>query len=189
MQSVFLWCIGLGTVVLLLQVILTLVGFGDGAPDLQLPDPDLGGSPLSAGLELLSVRSIAAAVAVFGASGMLLDGYVPGALAAAASVLPAVAAAAGSAWLTRLMLKADSSGSLKLEGAVGAVGTVYLTVPADRAGTGIVQFPLQGRTVELRAYTTDARPLETGTAVLVISVDTETEQVEVVSTSNLEVSE
>ena len=186
MQSVFLWCIGIGTVVLLAQVILSLVGFGDGLPDLDLPDPDPGASPLSAGLELLSVRSIAAAVAVFGASGMLLDSYMPAAFAAVGAALPAVAAAAGSAWLTRLMLKADSSGTLQLEGAVGTVGTVYLTVPAERAGTGIVQFPLQGRTVEMRAYTSDRRPLENGTAVLVISVDTESEQVEVVSTSNLE---
>jgi len=186
METIFLWCIGIGGIALLAQIVLTMFGLGAEMPDLNLPDTDIGGSELSAGLDLVSVRTIAAAIAVFGAAGLWLDGLLPGVIATAIAVVPAAGAALGAAWLTRLMLKADSTGTLKLEAAVGAVGTVYLAVPAEKTGTGLVQFPLQGRTVEMKAYTSDKQPLASGASVLVVSVDAESERVEVVSTTNLE---
>lgn len=186
MQTVFLLCIGVGGVVLLAQVVLDMVGAGLDVPELDLPDPDLGGSDLSTGLELLSVRSLAAGMAVFGAFGLWLDGFLFGPIAAGLALLPGFGAVAATAWLTRFMLRAESSGSLRLEDAVGALGTVYLPVPGAASGTGLVQFPLQGRTVELRARTPEEAALPSGAKVLVISVDTENETVEVVSTSNIE---
>jgi hypothetical protein len=71
-------------------------------------------------------------------------------------------------------------GNLRLENAAGQIGTIYLPVPGANAGTGLVQFPLQGRTVELRAFTREQDTLNTGSAVLVISVDPETETAEVI---------
>jgi hypothetical protein len=84
------------------------------------------------------------------------------------------------------MFRAESSGNLRLESAGGQLGTVYLPVPGANTGTGLVQFTLQGRTVELRAYTREPDALATGSAVLVISVDPETETAEVISTTNIE---
>ena len=191
MQTVFLLCIGLGGLVLLSQVVLGLFGLDTDVPELDLPDVDapagdLGGSEAVAGLDLLSVRSVSAAVAVYGAAGLWLDGFLVLPLAAVLAVGPALLAAVGVAWLTWLMLRAESSGSLRLDGAVGATGTVYLAVPAGGDGTGLVQFPLQGRTVELKARTRGAEALPPGAEILVVSVDPESETVDVVSTTTIE---
>lgn len=191
MNTVFLVCLGLGGLVLLVQVALGFVGLDADAPDFDVPDvdaPDVdaGGSGASAGLDLLSVRSIAAMLAIFGAVGLWLDGFLYGPLAAVLAVPPAVAAGAATAWLTRLMLRAESSGSLRLQGAVGSTATVYIPVPPGGTGTGVVQFPLQGRTIELRARTTDDAALPSGSKVLVISVDADSETVEVVPTTSIE---
>src|SRR5438093_201247 len=61
---------------------------------------------------------------------------------------------------------ADTGG---IAGAVGKTGTVYLSVPGRRAGTGKVTLKLQNRTVEYKAVTPDA-DLPTGTAVRVVAV-------------------
>jgi hypothetical protein len=184
MQSLFLVCLAVGGVVLALQMALALLGLGEDA--LHVGHHDVGGSGVHDGLDLLSVRSLAAALAVFGAVGLWLSGWMPGWLAAGAATLPAFLAAAGTAYLMRMMVRMESDGSLRLEEAVGATGQVYLTIPPEQGGTGLVQFALQGRSVELRALTREKDPLPTGSSVLVISVDAETETVEVVSTSNVE---
>ncbi|HSJ26197.1 MAG TPA: hypothetical protein VK929_16075 [Longimicrobiales bacterium] len=184
MESVFVWCMGLGAVVLAGQIVLTLVGFGEGGPDLV---DDVDGA--SGALNLLSVRSLSAGAVVFGAAGLLLLGRLPGALAWSAGLLalgPAVGAAWITAYLTRLMHRAETSGNLRLDGAVGQIGTVYLRVPPAGEGTGIVQFTLQGRTVELSARTNDAEALATGANVLVISVDPEDGTADVIATTNIE---
>ena len=187
MQTVFLLSLGLGALVLIAQVVFDLLGFHAEMPELDIPDTEgIGGSGLDAGLDLFSVRSVSAALAVFGASGLWLDSFLPTLLAAPLATLPAFVAAAVTAWLTRLMLGAESSGSLRLEVAVGATGSVYLAVPADGAGTGLVHFALQGRTVELKARTRGGAALPPGAEILVISVDPESETVDVVSTTTIE---
>jgi hypothetical protein len=184
MQSLFLVCLAVGGIALALQIVLALVGVGEDA--LHLGQLDVGGSGVHDGLDLLSVRSLAAALAVFGAAGLWLNGWMPGWLAAGAATLPAFLAAAGTAYLMRVMIGMESDGSLRLEEAVGATGQVYLTIPPEQGGTGLVHFPLQGRSVEIRAVTREKDALPTGASVLVISVDAETETVEVVATSNVE---
>jgi hypothetical protein len=191
MQTVFLLCLAIGGLVLVLQVALGMFGIDADTPeldvpDVDVPDADVGGSTPSMALELLSVRSVSAALAVFGAVGLWLDGFLIAPLAALLALGPAFAAAVLSAWLQRLMLRAESSGSLRLEGAVGALGTVYVPVPGANTGTGVVQFPLQGRIIELRARTADDAALPSGAKVLVISVDPDTETIEVVSTTSIE---
>jgi hypothetical protein len=178
MDTVFVFCMAVGGLVLVGQIVLGLVGMGGDVVD---DVASAGGA-----LNLLSVRALAAGAVVFGATGATLSAMLPAWLAAPIAVIPGLAAAAGTAYLTRLMFRAETRGNLRLDSAVGQIGTVYLTVPGSNAGTGIVQFALQGRTVELSAYTREDDTLATGSAVLVISVDTENETAEVISTTNIE---
>jgi hypothetical protein len=184
MATFFLLCIAIGGAVLALQIVAGMVGLGDHG--FHLGNHDLGSADVSEGLQLLSVRSIAAALAVFGAFGLWMDGWLPGWGAALLALVPGFFAALGTAYLMRALVRMETDGSLRLEEAVGATAKVYLTVPGAEQGSGLVQFPLQGRSVELRAVTREREPLKTGSSVLVISVDTESETVEVVSTSNVE---
>lgn len=178
MATVFVFCLAVGGLVLVGQILLSFTGLGGETAE------DAG--PASGALNLLSVRAVSAAAMVFGATGLTLTPVLPGWLAALAALVPAGAAAVGTAWLTRLMYRMESRGNLRLDDAVGRIGTVYLTVPGNNTGRGLVQFPLQGRTVELSAYTREGDTLATGSAVLVISVDPENETAEVISTTNIE---
>ena len=184
MEAFFLVCIVIGGVVLALQIVAGMIGLGDHG--FHFGGHDLGSADVGEGLQLLSVRSIAAALAVFGAFGLWFDGLLPGWTAALLATVPGFFAALGTAYLMRFLVRMETDGSLRLEEAVGATGQVYLTIPGEERGSGLVQFPLQGRSVELRAITREKEPLKTGSSVLVISVDTESETVEVVSTSNVE---
>lgn len=185
MHTMFTIALLTGGTVLAIQVLLSLIGIDKSFTDADLHISD-GHSPALSGAELLSVRSIAAAAALFGATGLALDRYMPAFVAALPALLAGFGGALLNAYLTRLMLRAQSDGSLRLTGAIGAIGKVYLPVPAGQGGSGIVQLELQGRTVELRAVTRESVDLPTGTPVLVVAVDPEGETVEVVSTSSIE---
>jgi hypothetical protein len=185
MHTMFTIALLTGGIILAIQVVLSLIGIDKSFADADL-DASGGESPVLSGAELLSVRSMAAAAAVFGATGLALERFIPAFIAAMPALIAGFGAAVLNAYLTRLMLRVQSDGSLRLADAIGATGTVYLPVPGSNAGAGIVQFALQGRTVELRAVTRESAALPTGTPVLVVSVDPAGETVEVVSTSSIE---
>jgi hypothetical protein len=181
LATVFTMCVVVGGLVLVAQIALSLFGIAGDAPEL-VDDVDGAGGALN----LLSVRALSAGAVFFGAAGHVLAGPLPVPVAGLLALVPATAGAAGTAYLTRLMFRAESRGNLQLENAAGQVGTIYLPVPGNRGGTGLVQFALQGRTIELRAVTREPDTLATGSAVLVISVDPETETAEVISTTSIE---
>jgi membrane protein implicated in regulation of membrane protease activity len=181
MSTVFAWSMAIGGLVLVAQIVLSLLGLVGDAPETV---DDVDGA--SGALNLLSVRALAAGAVFYGAAGMMLLAQMPVWAAAIMALLPGLAAAAATAYLTRAMFRAETRGNLRLEDAAGQLGTVYLQVPGANAGTGLVQFALQGRTVELRAYTREPDTLSTGSAVLVVSVDPETETAEVIPTTSIE---
>jgi hypothetical protein len=181
MNTVFVFSMAIGGLVLVAQIVLSLLGLVGDAPETV---DDVDGA--SGALNLVSVRALAAGAVFYGAAGVTLSARLPVWAAASIALLPGLAAAAGTAYLTRAMFRAETRGNLRLEDAAGQLGTVYLQVPGGNAGTGLVQFALQGRTVELRAYTREPDTLSTGSAVLVISVDPETETAEVIPTTSIE---
>jgi hypothetical protein len=162
MQDIYLLCLGLGAGVLVLQIVLSFFGVGDDLPG--------AGDDLATGMDLLSVRTISAGTALFGAVGLWLSGRAPAVITIPAAVAAGIAAAVGTALITREIFRFESDGSLRLSNALGQSGTVYLPVPARREDYGKVQFTLQGRTVELRAVADEAAEIPTGTSVIVVAV-------------------
>jgi hypothetical protein len=176
MQDVFLLCLALGAGVLVVQIVLSMVG-GDALPHSV---EDAG-----EGTDLLSVRTISAGTALFGSVGLWLGGRgMPLIVSLPAAVAAGIAAAVGTAYVTRQLLRFESDGSLRLGNAVGESATVYLPVPARRAGFGLVQLRLQGRTVELRAVADEAAEIPTGSSVVIVAV--EGDMVEVTPTPLIE---
>jgi hypothetical protein len=160
MQDIFLLCLGLGALVLLVQIALDLLGFA------HLPT-DIAGD----GLDLLSVRTVAAGSTLFGAVGLWLTASgAPALLAAPVALTAGLLAAVGTAALSRQFMRLESSGSLHVENAIGQAGTVYLPIPARREGLGKVQLTLQKRTVELAALADEAHTLPTGTTVIIVGI-------------------
>lgn len=182
MHDIYLFCLLLGGVVLIVQIVLGLITGSD-----SLPEPlQLGEAGAEDGLDLLSVRTISAGTLLFGATGVWLESRgLPVFLNLPLATVAGVAAAVGTAYLTRQVLRLESDGSLRLDHAVGEAGTVYIPVPAQRAGYGMVQLGLQGRTVELRAVSDNPDVLPTGAAVIVVSL-LDGDTVEVIPTPLIE---
>lgn len=150
LQTIYFWSAVLGGALLVLQIVMSLFG-GDADADIDFDgldgvDVDMGGG--------LSFRTVVAFLTFFGIAGSAAHA---GGLPAAASL--AIAAVTGSLafWLVGLAMlqlsKLRSSGNIDIKNAVGVEGKIYLTVPAERAGTGSVTVPIQGRTQQFKAVT------------------------------------
>jgi hypothetical protein len=141
--------------VLLLQILLTLVGVGHHDADFS------GHGDHDTGMGVLTVRTVTAFFVGFGWTGaiMLNRGYsIPAAIAAGTAT--GVVFLLATAFLIRNLLRLQSGGgNVDYNNAIGAVGTVYVTIPAAEAGGGQLELTIQGRLMMAEAYTKAARNL------------------------------
>jgi hypothetical protein len=188
MDLFFLVCACLGGTIICCQFVLTLIGLGDSDVDLDadfdsetsvpsespgeeshLPHGHVHGSAWLVGV--LTFRTLTAAVTFFGLAGYaastaqtpLAGQFVSGLVAGACALF-------GVHWLMQALVSLREDGTQRLERAVGQHGTVYLTVPAARSGSGKVQFRLQSRLVDYEAVTDHVEPLRTGSKIRVVAV-------------------
>ena len=172
LQRVFA-CIAIpSTLLLILQLVMTLIGLGDHEGDL---DGDHASFTESLGsLRLFTFRGILAFLAVWGwavlaitrAGRPWLMGVLLGlVLGAAAMVLIALT--------MQMILRLQADGTVSLPNAVGSGGEVYLSVPALRSGEGKVNVVIQDTMTECAAVTDETSPSPTGTPVTVVGVTKE----------------
>lgn len=151
-------------VLLLLQIILTVIGFAGGG------DADFDADADGDGIGLFTVKGLVAFFAIGGWVGFGLEfaGMHP-AGSVAIAFLCGFGALIGVGLLFKAMYKMQSSGNLRVEKAVGKTAEVYLRIPAD--GTGKVTIILQERETELEARTRCGRDIPTGSRVMVVAVE------------------
>lgn len=168
MSTVFMICAIGGGVILIIQLAVSVFGL-DADMDTDL-DTDLPTEDSTIFFGILSFKALVAAAAFFGLGGLAGQSAGFGAYASLmAALLPAAVAMIGVAWLMQLLHRLDAKGNVDIRNAVGATGTVYLSIPARREGPGKVTVSVQGRSMEYPAYTAgDA--ISTGVAVEVIGV-------------------
>jgi tRNA A-37 threonylcarbamoyl transferase component Bud32 len=206
MATLYLVTALVGGTLLGCQFLLSLLGLGqqhgvdghdvhDGGPDLHGDgDHDIHGdgdhdmahdghSSWFAGV--LTFRTVVVALTFFGLAGRasIAAGLEPAvtftlALAAGASALLLVA------WMMRSLYQLRAEGTVRIRHAVGQAGTVYLPIPAAKAGAGKVLLSLQNRTVEYQAVTPHAA-LPVGAKVQVVAV-VNSDTVEVVPANPVE---
>ncbi len=191
METIFLICAIVGGTLLACQFLLGLLGFGHheigGGHDFQADAPhdfghdadhahdsahehDHSHAHTSWLTGVLTFRSIVAALTFFGLAGMAAhtSGLEP-----QASLLVAFAAGVGALFLVaftmRSLARLRADGTARIDRAVGATGTVYLSIPGHKAGTGKVHLKLQNRIVEYQAVTA-LDDLPTGSLVVVVAV-------------------
>lgn len=184
MEILFLLCAIVGSVVVVLQTVLSLFGIDHGAGhDVHLGHD--GAHDHSAGLQILSLRSVAAGLAFFGLAGLIsLKVQLPLWIAVSAALAASLLAMLGVAFLLRMLGRLESDGTVRIEGAVGLPATVYLTIPANNAGMGKISMTLDQRTVEYQATTAGAA-LPTGTPVTIVDI-TGSDILEVVATPHID---
>lgn len=171
------------TILLLVEVILSLIGLSDGGMD--LPDVDSGDLDLPTdlddlspsvldGFHILTMRTIVSFFVAFGWMGVSLASTE---LKTFVSMLIAIAFGLLVMFLVALLMygiyRLQSDGTADNRNALGAAGTVYLAIPAERGGRGKVNVMLQGAYVERDAVTDEAAPLLYGTEVVVVGLSGE----------------
>ncbi|MGD9547241.1 MAG: hypothetical protein AB7V45_06760 [Candidatus Krumholzibacteriia bacterium] len=161
----------LATLLLVIQLVMTVFGAGDDAALGDFDGLDGGDPGHGSGLGLLSTRTIVAFLAGFGWTGAMARG---GGMALVPSVL--VALAVGFVlmllvfWLMRWLFSLRESGSLDYRNAVGATGKVYVTIPAAGGGTGQIQLVVQGRLATVAASTLRNESIPSGRPVKVTAL-------------------
>jgi hypothetical protein len=187
METFYTLCAVIGGTVLVCQFLLTLLGLGgdhdvggdhsfdvghDGGTDAGHDGThEVGHEAESSWLVgVLTFRTIVAALTFFGLAGLA-------ALRSDVEQVPSFGAAALAGGLAMFVVagvmrglgKLRSEGTVHINRSVGRVGTVYLSVPGNRAGAGKVLLNLQNRTVEYQAVTAQDE-LPTGAKVVVVAV-------------------
>lgn len=119
---------------------------------------------------VVTMRTVTAALAFFGLTGLAVTASGGEASSSLTAALGAgVAALFFVHWMMKSLAHLKAEGTVRIERAVGAVGNVYIKIPARKAGFGKVQIELQGRTVELAAQT-EQDELPTGATIVVTKV-------------------
>ena len=190
MFYVFVTCATIGGTVLVFQFVLTMIGLGGEAFDLDIPDGDADidldldadmGTDTDAGhvgsswlFGVISFRTVIAAMAFFGLAGLAADSADA---SPAATLLVAVAAGVaamyGVYWMMRGLNSLSSEGTPRIGQALNRYGTVYTTIPANEGGSGKIQINVQNRTVEYLAMTSGEK-LAPGAKIVVVDVITPT---------------
>ena len=180
-ETMFLICAVVGGILFLCRLVLQLMGgdtevaddlpddIPDDVPDdVAAADADIGDSDVS--FRLISIQGIMAFLMIFGLVGLAVKQSTSGSDAQA--IILASAGGLGVMvlqWkLMVYLLKLQSSGTLKIANAVGAEGTVYLTIPAG--GTGQVRVIVQDQMRVFDATSADRTEIPTGEGIRVVSV-------------------
>ena len=175
MGTLFMIAAALGGTLVLCQFVLGLLGVGaDHDTDVHGDAGDTGDGDHTSTTDwffgLLTFRALSAAITFFGLGGLCAGYY---GLPPSAQLATATLAGLGALYLVATVMKAlyglKADGTVRIDGAVGQTGTVYLRIPGSNGGAGKVNLNLQNRTVELEAFTAGDE-LPTGTPITVVAV-------------------
>ena len=165
-QQLFLLIALPSSVLLVIQTIMLLVGFGDDS------DGDDIEEPLDDGLTLFAVRGIVSMLCITGWSGFaLLETKLHVAVSITIAVLLGLGTLVGMAFLMRAFQRLQSSGNIVVSNTIGKVGQVYIPIPPNASAAGKVNVTVQDKFSEFSAITMDSETIPTGTYVRVVAVD------------------
>jgi hypothetical protein len=138
---------------------------------LETADADAGHPGAHWFYEMLSIRTIGAALTFFGLAGKtaLAWGYTTTGATVLASVV-GFGAMYAVYWLFKQVYRLQHSGTENIRNAIGAPAVVYVPIPGKQAGAGKVTFKMQNRIVEYLAVTDDEARLPTGEKVTVVAI-------------------
>ena len=179
MEYAFMFCSVLGGTMLVIQTLMSVIGFGDTEMDTDVDtgDVDVGDSSVEHGhsagfhvFKVISFRTMVAGMTFFGLAGWgTLIGTKNPFIAVVAAVLAALAAIFLVYSLYRWMDSLRYQGNVSSDKLTGATGSVYVRIPAQGKGAGKVLVAQQNRTMEYEAFST-GKELPTGTQITVIKV-------------------
>lgn len=177
-----LWCIAIASsLIFIVETVLTFIGADvdfDTDADFDMPDGTFEGDP---SMNLYTFRNLVNFLLGMSWTAILLKDQITSKV-----LLMVIAFAAGAILVAAVMMlfkwlsKMQQSGNIDvMKDAEGCNGKVYLTIPAERAGTGKVQITINGAVREYDAVTDSEQDLKTGKAIKVVeAIDNSTLLVE-----------
>lgn len=177
-----LWCIAIASsLIFIIETVLTFIGADvemDMDTDFDVPDGGFEGDP---SMNLYTFRNLVNFLLGMSWTAILLQEQI-----ASKALLMIIAFSVGALLVFAVMMmfkglsKMQQSGNIDVyKSAIGCNGKVYLTVPAERKGTGKVQININNSVREYDALTDSEDDLKTGTSIKVTEVlDTNTLLVE-----------
>ncbi len=189
-------CIAIpATVILLIQMVLTLIGLGgdsdadtdgadvdtdtaDGIDDvIELDDADEAfekGEAFDAGLRLFTLRGLIAFFSVMGWVGTICCGAdMPLALSVVISIASGFTAMLVIALLMKWLFSLQYDGTEDVRDALGVSGTVYMRIPPARTGKGKINAIIQGKLCEKYAVTDEETMINRDEEVTVVGISGE----------------
>jgi hypothetical protein len=191
-------CIAIpATVMLIIQLVLTLIGLGgdegdsavdtdgDGEPDgIELDDVDdvddangadsEGDGLLDGGLRVFTLRGLIAFFSVLGWVGTICtEAELHISLSILISVVSGFAAMVVIALLMKWLFKLQYDGTENVKEALGVSGTVYMRIPPSRTGKGKINAIIQGKLCEKYAVTDEETMINCEEEVTVIGISGE----------------
>lgn len=159
-------------IVTLIMAVLGLFGLGD-HDSTDAVDHFDGGS-------IFSTKPLTGFFLGFGwAGGIALEGGLSLTVALIIALGSGVIVMLGIAALLRAIFSLRSDGTRNMDDAIGAVGTVYVTLPPARAQGGQINVTISGRLETVAALNAALRPIPSGEKVKVVGlVDAHTVMVE-----------
>lgn len=160
---------GIGLVAAFFALVLAVLGFvgmehHDGL-DATAGDIDHGGGGI------FSIKPLTGFFLGFGwAGGLALESGLPLIAALACAALAGGVMMAIIIGMFRLIYAMRSNGTVQMGGALGAIGTVYITLPAAKAPGGQVTLNFHGRQETLSALNLANRSIASGEKVKVVEV-------------------
>lgn len=166
-----LWCIAIASsLIFIVETVLTFIGADvdfDADADFDVPDGAFEGDP---SMNLYTFRNLVNFLLGMSWTAILLKEQI-----ASKALLMLIAFAAGAALVAAVMFlfkwlsKMQQSGNINvMKDAEGCNGKVYLTIPAERKGSGKVQITINGAVREYDAVTDSELDLKTGEAIKVV---------------------
>ncbi|MEO9967928.1 MAG: hypothetical protein ABJF11_19205 [Reichenbachiella sp.] len=158
------------TIFFLLQIIVTFF-FGD-IPDDASADVDVE-SDHGIGFQFFTLKNLVAFFTIFSWTGIAcLDSGLSNNLSIIISMVSGIIMMAVMGGIFYLLGKANTSGTIKMKNAIGAVGEVYMEIRGSRDNIGQVQIQVQGTLRTLEAITDDEDTLRPGAVITVKEIAT-----------------
>lgn len=159
------------SVIFIIQLVTTVIGVsGDSDLD-NMGDADADVDMDSGiGFQFISLKNFIGFFTIFGWSGLaFLDYGLSDGFAIFLSVCSGVLMMVIMAGLFYMMGRLTESGTFSMNSSIGKTGTVYLRIPANKAGLGKVQVNVQGLKT-LNAMTENPEDIKTGSIVRIVAV-------------------
>jgi len=166
------WCIAVPfSLLFIIQIFLTFFGGDVDSVDAADGDADVSvEGDTGIDFQFLTLKNLIAFFTIFGWTGIAcLEGKLGSGITVIASTISGLLMMSIMASIIYFMGKLTDSGTLNLKNAIGKVGSVYLTIPANRAGLGKVQVKVQGLQT-LDAVTDSNEEIKTGSVIEVIEI-------------------